>query len=109
VKLIIAIIQNEDANSLSDALTSERFSVTRLDTSGGFLKMGNTTLLIGTQDDKVQSALEIIKNHSLSRNRILPAAAPFAPTDSSISSPMVTGQIGGATVFLIDVESHYKF
>ena len=58
MKLLIAIVNNEDSAVVSSALTKEGFSVTKLSTTGGFLMVGNTTFLIGAEDDKVQKAKE---------------------------------------------------
>ena len=51
MKLILAIVSNDDSSKVSSALTKNHFSVTKLATTGGFLLSGNTTFLIGTQDD----------------------------------------------------------
>ena len=60
MKLILAIVSNDDASAVSSALTSENYSVTRLATTGGFLRAGNTTMIVGTEDDKVEKCIEII-------------------------------------------------
>ena len=52
-KLVLAIINNDDSAIATSALNAEGFFVTRLSTTGGFLTVGNTTLLIGTEDGKV--------------------------------------------------------
>ena len=64
MKLILAIVSNDDASSVSAALTKENYSVTRLATTGGFLRAGNTTMIVGTEDDKVNHCIEIIGNES---------------------------------------------
>ena len=64
MKLIIAVVSNDDSHSLSNALTKENFAVTKLATTGGFLKIGNTTMLIGTEEDRVEKCIEIIKEES---------------------------------------------
>ena len=51
MKLILAIVSNDDASSVNAALTKENYSVTRLATTGGFLRAGNTTMIVGTEDD----------------------------------------------------------
>ena len=67
MKLIIAVVSNDDSHSLSNALTKENFAVTKLATTGGFLKIGNTTMLIGTEEDRVEKCIEIIKEESKQR------------------------------------------
>ena len=61
MKLIFAIVNNDDAPSVSSALTKSGYSVTKLATTGGFLKVGNTTFLIGVDEQKVDAVLEIIR------------------------------------------------
>jgi uncharacterized protein YaaQ len=61
MKLIIAIIKDEDNDAVSRALTKEEFRVTLTASTGGFLRSGRSTLLIGVEDDEVDSALDIIR------------------------------------------------
>ena len=72
MKLILAIVSNDDSSSVSSALTKANFQVTRLATTGGFLRAGNTTMIVGTDDDKVDQAIEIIGNESKRRTEIVP-------------------------------------
>ena len=60
MKLIIAIVQDEDASRLVNQLMKAGIGVTKLATTGGFLRAGNTTLLIGVDDAKLQGTLDII-------------------------------------------------
>ena len=61
MKLIIAIIKDEDNDSVSKALTKEDFRVTLIASTGGFLRSGRSTLLIGVDDDQVETALAVIR------------------------------------------------
>ena len=65
MKLIVAIVQDEDAGRLVSALMDKGFGVTKLATTGGFLRAGNTTLISGVQDEKLEEALGIIEKLSL--------------------------------------------
>ena len=60
MKLVISIVQDDDALDLVDALNEKGYSVTKLATTGGFLKSGNTTLLAGVQKEKVDDVISII-------------------------------------------------
>ena len=71
MKLILAIVSNDDSAKVSSALTKNHFSVTKLATTGGFLLSGNTTFLIGTEDEKVDEVITIIADHSKKRKRFL--------------------------------------
>ncbi len=106
MKLILAIVSNDDASKLSSALTKSKFSVTKLATTGGFLMSGNTTLLIGTDEQNVQTVIDIISENSKKRTKIVPSTATF---DMGVYSSMpVEVAVGGATIFVIDVEQFKK-
>lgn len=106
MKLIIAIMSNEDSPVVSSALTKEHFSVTRLATTGGFLRAGNTTLLIGVEEKQVDRALELIKEYSSRRSEYVPGVSTY---DLGRYANFPTEiQVGGATVFVVDVEQFIK-
>lgn len=62
MKLIVAIVRDIEADAVLSALVERRFGVTRIASTGGFLRRGNTTFLIGIEDDKVDQALETIRS-----------------------------------------------
>lgn len=106
MKLILAIVSNDDSSSVVAALTKENYSVTRLATTGGFLKAGNTTMIIGTDDDKVEHAIELIGNESRRRTEIVPSTASY--DIGRFASFPVEVPVGGATIFVVDVEQFIK-
>lgn len=106
MKLVIAIVSNDDSHALSHVLNKEDFMVTRLSTTGGFLKMGNSTLLIGTEDDKVKRVLELVKEYSKQRSEMVPSTAAY--DIGRFASFPVEVTVGGATVFVVDVEQFLK-
>ncbi len=63
-RLVIAIVQHSDSENILDALTNEDFRVTRIASTGGFLRRGKDTLLIGTSSDCVENARQIIRENS---------------------------------------------
>ena len=106
MKMIIAIISSEDASSVLHYLMKNGFSVTKLATTGGFLRAGNVTILIGVDEDKVQTAIDIIHDHSKSRKQIIPATA-----DTGVNfypSMPIEVTVGGATVFVLSVDRFEK-
>ncbi len=107
MKLIVAIINNDDANAVVSNLTKEGFSATRLATSGGFLRAGNTTLLVGVEKSKVDMAVNIIGENSRQRKEITPINTTYIG-ESMLSTMPVEITVGGATIFVIDVEQFYK-
>ena len=106
MKLILAIVSNDDASDVSSALTKENFYVTRLATTGGFLRAGNTTIIVGTEDERVQQCIDIIGEQSKRRTEIVPSTASYDV--GRYSSFPVEVQIGGATIFVLDVEKFVK-
>ena len=109
MKLILAIVQREDAIILTDALMEAEFYVTKLSSTGGFLKMNNTTLMIGTDDCNVEKALEIIKNTSKSREQFVASPMPVGSMDLGLSTMPIKVRLGGATVFIPDVDRFEKY
>jgi uncharacterized protein YaaQ len=107
MKLVLAIVNNSDSSMVSSSLTREGFAVTKLATTGGFLMAGNTTLLIGVDDDKVAQVCDIISNHSRKRTQMMPTTASY-DTGLYTSLP-VDVTVGGATVFVLNVERFEKY
>ena len=106
MKLIIAIVSNDDSSSVISALTSEKYQVTKLATTGGFLRAGNTTIIVGTEDEKVEKVIELIGSEAKRRTEIVPSTASY--DIGRYASFPVEVQIGGATIFVLDVEQFKK-
>ena len=106
MKLIFAIVSNDDSSKVSKELTKNRFSVTKLATTGGFLMAGNTTFIIGTEDERVDEAIEIIGKHSKKRTQMVPSSASYGV--GMYSAFPVEVQVGGATIFVMNVERFEK-
>lgn len=107
MKLVTAIINKKDASCVCDSLTEAGFFFTKLATSGGFLKEGNLTLLIGVDDEKVHDVLEVIRLHCCKRTESAPIASGTDAGILNYSSPQVV--VGGATVFVTNVEQFEKY
>ena len=109
MKLIVAIVQDEDASRLVNTLMKEGFSVTKLATTGGFLRAGNTTLLLGVEDEKLRAAMDVIEHICKSRKHISVAPTMPAMVDShGAATYPVEVTVGGATVFVLEVEQFLK-
>jgi uncharacterized protein YaaQ len=109
LKLIIAVIQDKDSNRLTDALSDENFKTTKLATTGGFLKEGNTTLMVGCEDQYVDEALEIIKENCSHREQMVAPISPMGGNADSYIPKPVKVEVGGATCFILPIESFYQF
>ena len=105
MKLIYAIVNKDDSGAVSSALTRSGFSVTKLATTGGFLMAGNTTFLVGTDESRVDEVIGIIEKHSKKRTQMVPSTT-YAT--SAYASFPVEVTVGGATVFVTDIERYEK-
>lgn len=111
MKMLLSIISNDDSAAVQAALTSEGFFMTKLATTGGFLKAGNTTFLMGVNDNEVDKVLAIIGKYSKKRKTVLPSTMPTSsysgiPTVAATAPVEVT--VGGATIFILNIERFEK-
>lgn len=106
MKLLIAVINSDDSHVVLDEITKAGFYATKLSTTGGFLRAGNLTLLMGVEDDRVDELLEILRVNCRKREEL----TPVVPTYSSglVNAIPVKITVGGATVFVLDVDRFYK-
>lgn len=110
MKLIFAIVQDEDAGRLISTLMKDGFGVTKLATTGGFLRSGNTTLIIGVEDEKTDRALKVIEEVCKKRTQLVNPLLTTMDTAMGMSmSNDLEITIGGATVFVMDVEQFARF
>ncbi|AUJ31484.1 MAG: cyclic-di-AMP receptor [Liquorilactobacillus nagelii] len=109
MKMIIAIVQDKDSNRLSNLFIQANVRATKLSTTGGFLKSGNTTFMIGVEDQRVEEILELIKDSSRTRKQFMtPPVNLDASMDSSAAYPIEV-QVGGATVFVLPIDAFHQF
>lgn len=108
MKLIIAIVSDDDAHALLRELTTNHYRVTKLATTGGFLRSGNTTLLVGVEDQEVERVIDIIKDNCESREQIVTAPNPVSGATGVFVPYPIEVTVGGATVFVVDVEKYIK-
>jgi len=104
VKLVVAIVNPEDAGPLVDALLEREFRATRLHSSGGFLKQTNATVLLGVDDGAVEEVVGIIRENCHSRTQLVNPMPPILePGEFFLPYPLEV-EVGGATVFVLPVE-----
>ena len=108
MKLVIAVVNKEDSSTLISKLNKSGFMSTKLSTTGGFLMVGNTTFLIGAEDNTVAKAKEIIKAHSRKRTSVTSTTTGFGTglREDDFASEI---PVGGAIVFTLDVEDVDKY
>lgn len=108
MKLVISVVQDDDVNELVDKLIENGFNTTKLASTGGFLREGNTTLIIGVEKERVDAVIDIIKGVCRSRKQTY--NTPILPTGSAgvfIPYP-VDVVVGGATIFVVDIDRFEK-
>ena len=108
MKLIIAIVQDEDASHLIGSLMADGYRATKLATTGGFLRSGNTTLLVGVEDDRVEDAKAIIERVCKSRKQVAAAPSPISGTAGVYVPYPIEVTVGRATIFVLNVEQFSK-
>ncbi len=104
MKLIIAVVQDKDRRKVTDALLEAGYKFTNIASTGGFLREGNVTYLIGVQSDQVDAVIELIAQHSKTREHFVNVFPPtIEPIGACMPSP-VKVTVGGAVIFVINVE-----
>jgi len=104
VKLIVAVVQDKDRRKVTDALLEAGYKFTNIASTGGFLREGNVTYLIGVPPDQVDAVIELIATNSKTREQFVNVFPPtIEPIGACMPSP-VKVTVGGAIVFVLDVE-----
>ena len=104
MKLILAVVQAEDAGGLLTQLTEQGFRATRIKTAGGFLRETNATIFLGVEDDQVETALKIVRENCVTRQQqVNPVPPVMEPGEFFLPYP-VEVEVGGATIWVLDVD-----
>lgn len=103
MNLIVAVIQDRDADAAVAALTSKSYRMTRIGTTGGFLQQGNTTLLIGVDEAAVNDVIGVLRSQCRRREMFVPMAVGGSDQSFGLTNPIGV-EVGGATVFVLEVE-----
>ena len=104
MKLLVAVVHNEDAGALVDALLEREHRATRLHSSGGFLKQSNATILVGVEDDKLDEVLAIVRDSCHARTQVINPMPPIMEPGEFFMPYPLEVEVGGATVFVVPVE-----
>jgi len=103
MKLIMAIVSSDDSRDVLDRLTKAGFRATVISTTGGFLREGNTTFFVGTDDDKVPHAIEIMRQVCRRRTQWVSPLPTLEGPGLEISEPIEVS-VGGAVILVMNVE-----
>ncbi|MBN1583866.1 MAG: cyclic-di-AMP receptor [Anaerolineae bacterium] len=109
MKLLISVINSDDAHPLVDALMGDGYRATTISTTGGFLREGNATLLIGVADEDVEKVLKIIKDNCHTRTQYVNPLPPTMESGELYMPTPIEVQVGGAVVFILDVDRFERF
>jgi uncharacterized protein YaaQ len=104
VKLVVAIVHSEDAGALVNALLDKEFRATRLQSSGGFLKQSNATMILGVEDADVDEVIGIVRANCTSRTQTVNPMPPIMEPGEFFMPYPLEVELGGATVFVVPVE-----
>ncbi|MBN1429854.1 MAG: cyclic-di-AMP receptor [Anaerolineae bacterium] len=103
MKLVLAVVQDIDADAVMAALTEAGESVTRVASTGGFFRQGNSTLLCATEDDRVDGVITVLKKVCHQRSRLIPVS--LDPGEAVLTSGAYTEvTVGGATILVFNIE-----
>ncbi|MDF2540892.1 MAG: hypothetical protein K0S47_610 [Herbinix sp.] len=105
MKLIYVIVRNIDSSRVTEGLNKKGFYVTKLASTGGFLREGNTTLMIGTDENKVDEVINVVKKECGPRQQIFSNSAVGT---GEYATMQVMVNVGGATIFVTDVDRFEK-
>ncbi|MDM8213343.1 cyclic-di-AMP receptor [Enterococcus hirae] len=109
MKLIIAVVQDKDSNRLANELINANIRATKLSTTGGFLKSGNSTFMIGIEEERINETLELIKETCQSRKQYISTPVTLdISLDGQVPYP-VEVEVGGATVFVLPIDSFHQY
>ena len=108
MKLVMAMVHDDDAVDITDNLNAKGFSVTKLASTGGFLRSGNTTLICGVTEERIPELIEIIEQKCKSRKQVTSVNAMNINVNESFSPNPIEVTVGGATIFVLNVDEFRK-
>lgn len=108
VNLILSVVHGDDTPGLLEALTNRGYRATRIDSAGGFLKDSNDTVILGVEADKVDEVLSVIEANCETRTQYINPLPPVMEPGEFYMPYPVEVKIGGATVFVLEVEEFVR-
>lgn len=105
MKLILAIVHNDDAPIVTSELNKAGYHSTKIASTGGFLSSGNTTFITGVDDAQVDGVVELISKHSKRHSQYVPTTVYPTLGGGADTAGTAKVQTGGATIFVLNVES----
>jgi len=109
MKLVVAIIQERDGKRVSEALAQKGFFYTKIASTGGFLRDGNQTLLLGVDDDRLDEMMDVLRHNSEARDQYVSIPSPDVMPGTTLLQEPVKVTVGGAVTFVLEVESFQRW
>ena len=109
MKLVVSVVHSDDAGKLMEALTGIGYRATTISTTGGFLRQGNSTIFVGTSDENVPHVLQVIQDNCQRRRHLVNPLPPVMEPGEMYMPTPVDVEVGGATVFVLDVAQFAQF
>ena len=109
MKLVLCIVHNRDRSKITDELVNQGFKFTTIGSTGGFLREGSTTFLVGTEENQVPKILEIVESYSQAREQLVNVAPIESGGAGAFIPNPVKVPVGGAVVFVLNIESFSRF
>jgi uncharacterized protein YaaQ len=103
MRLIMCVVHSDDAGRLVDALIDAGYRATTISTTGGFLRQGNATIFVGTENENVPHVLELIEQNCQTRTEYINPVPPVMEAGEMYLPSPVEVQVGGATVFVLEI------
>jgi uncharacterized protein YaaQ len=108
LKLVIIIASDADAEKLTRKLIEQGYPATKVSSTGGFLRKGNATILSGVEGNEVDGIIAMVRAECYARTEYVPVQTlPFFGEGSVLQEPIEV-RVGGAIVFVVDVERFVK-
>ena len=104
MKLVLAVIQDADAPALIRGLSEQGFEATKLASTGGFLREGNTTLMIGVDDSRIEALKALVRSSCRARTRLVAPSVPLGEPNEGLVAEPVEVAVGGAVIFVLGVQ-----
>lgn len=103
MKAVFAVVQGQDTSRVSQALRQKGIPFTTIDSTGGFLRERNMTFLMGVPDETLETVMGVLESNSRTRSEYVSSyPSAFDPAEFYMPRPIEV-QVGGATVWVVDV------
>jgi uncharacterized protein YaaQ len=103
MKLLMAIVSSDDSRDLLNRLTKGGFRATMISTTGGFLREGNTTILVGVEDQRVSQIVDVVRQSCRRRTQWVSPLPTLEGPGLEMSEPIEVS-VGGAVIFVLNVD-----